>query len=138
MKKTVSLLLCLILACAFFYGCGAKTKVLKETDEFIVLTPSKDFVGKSLKECMDDLKERGELEFTEQDSEWGAFINSVNGIENTLSTYWMLYTDDAENSDSWSQIEYQSKTYNIANYGASSLVIAKDCIYIWVYTKSAY
>ena len=138
MKKTVALLLCVMFFCALLCGCGAKTKVLKETDKFIVITPSENFVGKTLKDCMDDLKTRGELEFTEQDSELGAFINSVNGIENTSSMYWMVYTDDAENSDGWSKIEYQSKTYNIANYGASSLVIAKDCIYIWVYTESAY
>lgn len=138
MKKAVTVLLCVVLACTLFVGCGAKTKVLKETNKFIVITPSENFVGKTLKDCMDDLKTRGELEFTEQNSEFGAFINSVNGIANTSSMYWMLYTDDAENSDNWSKIEYQSKTYNIANYGASSLVIAKDCIYIWVYTESAY
>ena len=115
-----------------------KTKILKETDEIIIITPSEDFVGKTLKECMDDLKTHGKLDFTETSSEYGAFITSVNGIENTSLKYWMLYTDDAENSDSWSQIEYQSKTYNIANYGASDLVIAKGCIYIWVYTESAY
>ena len=138
MKKLVTLLLCVALACAFLCGCAQKTKVLKETDKFIVITPSEDFVGKTLKECMDDLKDRGELDFTEQDSAYGAFINSVNGIENTSSMYWMLYTDDAENSDDWSKIEYQSKTYKIANYGASGLVVAKGCIYIWVYTESSY
>ena len=49
MKKTVALLLCVMLFCALLCGCGAKTKVLKETDEFIVITPSDDFVGQTLK-----------------------------------------------------------------------------------------
>ena len=139
MKKIVTLLLCIMLAFALLCGCGAKTKVLKETDKFIIITPSEDFVGKTLKDCMDDLKTRGELDFTEQDSEFGAFINSVNGIANTSSTYWMLYTDDAENSnDAWGTIEYDGTTYASASLGASSLVIAKGCIYIWVYTESTY
>ena len=138
MKKLASLLLCVMLACAVLCGCGAKTKILKETDEFIIITPSEDFVGKSLKDCMDDLKIRGELDFTEQESAYGAFINSVNSIENTSSKYWMLYTDDTENSGDWSKIEYQAKLYQIANYGASQLIVAKGCIYIWVYTESTY
>ena len=134
MKKTVALLLCVMLFCALLCGCGAKTKVLKETDEFIVITPSEDFVGKTLKDCMDDLKTRGELEFTVNNG----MISSINGIDNPAdySYCWMLYTDDAANSnDAWGTIEYDGKTYASATLGAESLVIAEDCVYIWVYTK---
>ena len=137
MKKLVALLLCVTLACAILCGCGAKTKILKETDEFIVITPSEDFVGKTLKDCMDDLKTRGELEY---EMEKG-MVTSVNGVDNPAdySYCWMLYTDDAENSnDAWGTIEYSGKTYASASYGATELVIAKGCIYIWVYSESAY
>lgn len=134
MKKTVALLLCVMLFCALLCGCGAKTKVLKETDEFIVITPSEDFVGKTLKDCMDDIKTRGELEFTVNNG----MISSINGIDNPAdySYCWMLYTDDAENSnDAWGTVVYEGKTYASATLGAESLVIAEDCVYIWVYTK---
>ena len=134
MKKIVTLLLCVLLACAFLCGCGAKTKVLKETDEFIIITPSAEFVDKTLKECMDDLKTRGELDFTSNNG----MISSINGIDNPAdySYCWMLYTDDAENSnDAWGTIEYNGKTYASSTLGADSLIIAKDCVYIWVYTK---
>ena len=48
----------------------------------------------------------------------------------------MLYTDDAENSnDAWGTVVYEGKTYASATLGAESLVIAEDCVYIWVYTK---
>lgn len=137
MKKIVTLLLCVVLACAFLCGCGAKTKVLKETDEFIIITPSEDFVGKTLKDCMDDLKTRGELDYVINDG----FVSSVNGIDTPAdySYYWILYTDDAENSnDAWGKIEYDGKTYASASLGASSLVISEGCIYIWVYTESTY
>ena len=137
MKKTVALLLCVMLFCALLCGCGAKTKVLKETDEFIVITPSEDFVGKTLKDCMDDLKTRGELEFTEKDSEWGAYIDSVNGIASAGSKYWLLYTDDTENSGGVS-IKCEEKTCYLASYGASNLIIAKGCIYVWVYGESPF
>ena len=136
MKKIVALLLSVVLLCAFLCGC-AKTKVLKETDEFIVITPSESFVGKTLKDCMDDLKTRGELDFTEKDYMYGAYIDSVNGIAGTSSMYWMVYTDDTENSGGPS-VEYKDKTYYLASYGASTLVIAKNCIYIWVYGESPF
>ena len=138
MKKLVVIIACLMLAVSLLCGCGQKTKVLKETDEFIIVTPSENFVAKPLIDCMKDLKSRGELDYTEQESEYGAFINSVNGISNTASKYWMLYTDDEENGSTWSTIEYQGKTYKIANYGASELIVAKGCIYIWVFTESAF
>ena len=134
MKKTVALLLCVMLFCALLCGCGAKTKVLKETDEFIVITPSEDFVGKTLKDCMDDLKTRGKLEFTVNNG----MISSINGIDNPAdySYCWMLYTDDAENSnDAWGTVVYEDKTYASATLGAESLVLAEDCVYIWVYIK---
>ena len=134
MKKIIALSLCIMLLCAFLCGCEAKTKVLKETDEFIVITPSEEFVGKTLKDCMDDLKTRGELEFSVNKG----MISSINGIDNPAdySYCWMLYTDDAENgNDAWGTIEHAGKTYASATLGAESLVIAKGCVYIWVYTK---
>ena len=134
MKKIVALILCVVFACALLCGCGAKTKVLKETDEFIVITPSENFAGKTLKECMDDLKAHGELDFTVK----SGMISSINGIDNPAdySYCWMLYTDDAENSnDTWGTIEHEGKTYASATLGATELVIARDCTYIWVFTK---
>lgn len=134
MKKITALLLCVALLCAFLCGCAPKTKVLKESDEFIVITPSEEFVGKTLKDCMDDLKNRGELEFTVK----SGMISSINGIDNPAdySYCWMLYTDDAENSNNaWGTIEYKDKVYASAMLGAESLVIAKGCTYIWVFTE---
>ena len=134
MKKIIALSLCIMLLCALLCGCVAKTKVLKETDEFIVITPSEEFAGKTLKDCMDELKTRGELEFTVNNG----MISSINGIDNPAdySYCWMLYTDDAENSnDAWGTVVYEGKTYASATLGAESLVIAEDCVYIWVYTK---
>lgn len=138
MKKLISIVAVMLLAaCVLLCACAPKTKVLKENDEFIVITPSEEFIGKTLKDCMDDLKKRGELDFTEQDSTYGAFINSVNGIENTFDTYWMVYTDDAESSGGFS-VEHEGRVCYLASFGASELVISKGCIYIWVYEASRF
>lgn len=134
MKKVVTVLLCVVLACTLFVGCGGKNTVLKETDEFIVLTPSDGFAGKKLSEFMDFAKENGELDYKLENS----MVTSVNGIDNPAdySYCWMLYTDDAENSNSaWGTIEYEGKTYASAALGATELVIAENCTYIWVYTE---
>ena len=134
MKKLICVLLVFVIFCAFPFGCGGKNTVLKETDEFIVLTPTEDFVGRKLIEFMDHTKTEGSLDYTAD----GTFITSVNGIYNSAESgdYWMLYTDDADNSNAaWGTIEYEGKTYASAALGADSLVIAKDCVYIWVYTN---
>ena len=134
MKKFLALSLCVMLACAMLFGCGGKNTVLKETDEFIVLVPTEDYAGKKLSEFMDYAKEQGELDYKLENG----MVTSVNGIDNPAdySYCWMLYTDDAENSnDAWGTIQYKEKTYASATLGASALVIAKDCTYIWVYTK---
>ena len=134
MKKLASLLLCVMLACAVLCGCGGKNTVLKENDQFIVLTPTDDFAGKKLSEFMDFAKGKGTLDYKLENG----MVTSVNGIDNPAdySYCWMLYTDDAENSNAaWGTIEYSAKVYASASLGATELVIAKGCVYIWVYTK---
>jgi hypothetical protein len=46
----------------------------------------------------------------------------------------MLYTSDAENSNSaWGTVEYDGKEYGSAVSGAETLKIKADQLYIWVY-----
>lgn len=125
MKKLAYFLVCIVLACTFLCGCGAERKT-------VVLTPQEEFAGKTLSEFMTSEKDAGRLDFTIENS----MVTSVNGVKNTTNTFWMLYTDDADNSNSaWGTIEYDGKTYASATLGATELIIAKDCTYIWVYTK---
>ena len=125
MKKIVALLLCVALACAFLFGCGAEGKK-------VVLSPQSEFVGQTLSEFMENEKEQGCLDFAIENG----MVVSLDGVKNTTNTFWMLYTDDAGNSNNaWGTIEYNGKTYASATLGATELVIAKDCTYIWVFTK---
>lgn len=134
MKKFIYLIANVLLLCAFMCGCGGKNTILKESDNFIVLTPSEEYEGKTLSQFMDNLKKGGELDYKVENN----MVTSVNGIDNAAdySYCWMLYTDDAENSNkAWGTIEYKDKTYASASYGATQLIVKKDCVYIWVYTK---
>ena len=79
---------------------------------------------------MNKLVERGELEFTAADG----MVTSIGGKANTTNSYWMLYTDDAENSnEDWGTAEYEGKTYLSATLGYESLPIKEGCTYIWMY-----
>lgn len=125
MKKIVALFLCVVLACVFLCGCDNVGKK-------VVLSPSENFVGKTLSEFMQSEKDQDKLDFVIEKS----MVVSIDGIKNTTNTYWMLYTDDAENSnDAYGTIEHEGKTYASATLGAESLIIAEGCVYIWVYTK---
>lgn len=134
MKKLVCVFLCFAIICAGLLGCGGKNTVLKESDRFIILTPSEEFTGKKLSDFMDYTKEQGTLDYKLENG----MVTSVNGIDNPAdySYCWMLYTDDAEKSNTaWGTIEFNGKNYASATLGANALIIAKDCTYIWVYTK---
>lgn len=125
MKKIAALLLCVALFCAFLCGCDNVGKK-------VVLTPQSEFVGQTLAIFMENEKEQGRLNFVIEKS----MVVSIDGVKNTTNTYWMLYTDDAENSnDAWGTIEHDGKVYASATLGAESLVIADGCTYIWVFTK---
>jgi polar amino acid transport system substrate-binding protein len=64
-------------------------------------------------------------------------VMAINGLYNDVvswSASWMLYTNDAELSNTaWGTCEYQGEIYGSAMYGAESLTVKNGCRYIWVY-----
>ena len=136
-RKILVLALVLVLAVLTLFACNTKEKeptVLKESDEYIVLKPTADFVGKSLLEFMNSAKANGELDFTVDSTN---MVQSINGIANPAdySKCWMLYTSDAEHANTaWGTIVYKDQTYGSATLGAESLIIVENGLYIWVYT----
>ena len=86
--------------------------------------------GKTLKDYMDYLVADGVLTYQLS----GTMLDSVNGVKNGLKSYWMLYTDDADNSNNtWGTIEKDGKTYASAMYGICELPIKDGCTYILTY-----
>ena len=141
MKKTTMRVFCMLLVlmmtCSLLLtGCKKEPVVIKDSDTYIVIKPTKESMdGKTdmlLIEYMDQLAQQGELECTIADG----MITSINGIENPadFSSCWMLYTSDAENSNTaWGTVEYEGVEYGSAVSGAEVLKIKEGQLYIWVF-----
>ena len=137
-KRLSSLLLVLLLTLSVLLpGCQkSEPLVIKDSDTFIVLKITPEALeGKEdqyMIDYMNELAQKGELECTISNG----MITSINGIENPadFSSCWMLYTSDAENSNTaWGTVEYEGVEYGSAISGAETLKLKADVIYIWVY-----
>ena len=138
MKKSLSFLLAVMLlgSMMLLTGCRSEPLVIKDSDTYIVVKTTQEALdGETdmlLIEYMEQLKEKGELEFDISDG----MIVSINGIENPAdySSCWMLYTSDEELSNAaWGTVEYEGKLYGSAVSGAETLKIKPDQLYIWVF-----
>lgn len=136
-KRLFSLLLVLILAFSVLLsGCQKEPLVIKDSETCIVIKPTKESMDGNtdmlLIDYMNKLAEEGELACTISNG----MITSINGIENPadFSSCWMLYTSDAENSNTaWGTVEYEGVEYGSAISGAEVLKIKADQLYIWVF-----
>ena len=148
MKKSLSLLLVMILAVALLLPGCQQDKVVIETPESTpetnLIITNDHVIIKITQEAMDGatdmtlmdymtkLKDQGKLEFAISDG----MITSINGIENPAdySSCWMLYTSDADNANAaWGTVEYEGQEYGSAISGAETLKIKADQLYIWVF-----
>ncbi len=127
--KKLSKILALILSvvCLLsFTACG------KEPERVVITATSSeyDIEGKTLNEFMAMLSDDGKLTYEVRDG----LMTSINGIANTTNSYWMLYTDDEENSNTaWGTVEHEGRTYVSASLGVMELVVKDGATYIWVY-----
>ena len=85
--------------------------------------------GTKLLDYMNELKKLNEITFTIDNG----MIMTIDGKSGNSSTFWMLYTDDADNSNSqWGTYEYEGKTLGSATLGADQLPVKDGCVYVWV------
>ena len=148
MKKSLSLLLVMIITCVLLLpGCQPDKLVIETpeadpetnlviTDDHVIIKITQEALDgatdMTLMTYMETLKDNGELEFAVSDG----MITSINGIENPAdySSCWMLYTSDEDNANkAWGIVEYEGKEYGSAISGAETLVIKADQLYIWGY-----
>lgn len=134
MKKLAAFLCAVIavLAAVAAVGCGARQPVTAdENTVFITAVDSFfDFENKTLKDYMDFLQANGKLTYTIS----GGMVGSINGKANTSNSYWMLYTDDKENSNGgWGTFEHEGKEYGSAILGVEQLPVKQNCAYVWAY-----
>ncbi len=89
----------------------------------------------TLLQLMERAKTDNKLDFEES----GGMITSLNNKKNVadLSSCWMLYTSDAELSNTqWGTIPWNAwngQTLGSSIVGADALPIAKGMVYVWVY-----
>lgn len=141
MKNTTKRLSCLfavlLLACSVLLpGCKSEPLVIKDSETCIVIKTTQEVLAGNedmvLIDYMNQLVEKGELTCTIKDG----MVTSINGIDNPsdFSSCWMLYTSDAENSNSaWGVVEYNGVEYGSAISGAETLKLKADQLYIWVF-----
>lgn len=126
-RKFVSLVSLVLAALALLALAGCHTSsVTADVDVVIRATAEQD--GMTLLAVMEELQEEGELSFTVSDG----MITELNGTKQTLSSYWMLYTNDQENAnEQWGTCEYEGEVLGSATLGAGELAVKADCVYLW-------
>ena len=118
-----------ITLCAFAAACKSENV---EPVIFKADSESFDYNNKTLLDYMTYLQDEGEFTFVMGSD---GMMKSINGKENTLKSYWMLYTDDAENAnEAWGTYEHEGVIYGSAIAGAGEQKLTRNCTYIWVYT----
>lgn len=135
-----SLVLAALCSACLFISCG-KTRETKAvalesvTETMVVMKVEEAEEGATALSALTKLKDEGLIEFTVQESTYGAYITAINGKAETTGYSWMLYTSDEEVSTTeFGTVEYGGKTYGQASLGASSLVVKAGEYYIWAYT----
>ena len=109
------------------------------TQTMVVMKVDEAEENASALSALTKLKEDGLIEFTVQESSYGAYITSINGKAEesgaTSGYSWMLYTSDTEFSTTeFGVVEYNGVEYGQAALGASSLIVKSGEYYIWYYT----
>ena len=123
----------LALGAMLLCGCNSgpvKASVVKTTDTMVVVKVEKVEGEATLMSVMETLKEEGELDFKVVNG----MITEINGVANPadFSSCWMLYTSDAELSNSaWGTVEYDGQAMGSAIVGADTLTVAAGAYYVW-------
>ena len=109
------------------------------TETLIVMKVDEAEENASALSALTKLKDEGLIDFTVQESTYGAYITSINGKAEesgaTSGYSWMLYTSDEEFSTTeFGTVEYGGVAYGQASLGASSLIVKAGEYYIWYYT----
>lgn len=131
--KLLAVFVVLVILASAVVGCS-KPKVVSQSEKTIAISVS-DYYCEitstlTLLNYMNALKESGEISFVIENG----MIVQINDVEQSTNSYWMLYTDDEENSNAvWGTIVYEGKSYSSASLGAESIVVKEGFTYIWNY-----
>lgn len=127
-SKFVTLISLVLAALALLALAGCHKSSVTTEEDVVVIRVSAEQDGMALLAVMEELQEAGELSFTVSDG----MITELNGTKQTLSSYWMLYTNDQENAnEQWGTHEYEGEVLGSATLGAGELAVKAGCVYLW-------
>lgn len=144
-KKWLAVLLAVVsmAVCALLFGCNQKTcayTVEKNEETLLVVKADETKTDVSLFDVLKELAEGKEIELTYSESEYGAYITSVNGTvpDAAKGEYWMLYTtlttiegdEMIYSSSEYGSYDLSGTVCGMANVGASSLPMVDGCYYV--------
>lgn len=108
------------------------TYELVKADGKVMITITKNNYTRNMKfiEIMQRLQSEGEVTYQISNG----MVTQIDGVANTSSSYWMLYTDDETFSNTeWGTLEYNGKTYASAMFGADAMPATNGVTYVWSY-----
>ncbi|MGN0823589.1 MAG: hypothetical protein ACI4MB_00815 [Candidatus Coproplasma sp.] len=131
-KNWLAFLLCIVVAAFGVAFAACNKNAVDANDERVAITVVNATENESLLDYMQTLQGDGKLTYTIDNG----MVTSINGINQTTNTYWMLYTSDTDNAnDAWGTCEYNGQTLGSATLGAERLKVKEGCVYVWVFTK---
>ena len=128
MKKVLKSLVIVFIVSILFASVGCT----KNEDEVALSVPQSYDVeeGERLIDYMEYLSQKGKLDYEVKDG----MVVSINGKENTLNSYWMIYVDLEEYSNTaWGEYEYKNEKLGSATLGVESLPLVSGATYVFVY-----
>ena len=133
MKKILSLILLVVCACLCFVGCNdisnTADTVAKDGDYVLINVESIPESVVTLSDYMNSIKGGNEISAFIIEN---GMLTSINGKKSQGSLYWMLYTSDAEYSNTaWGSVTVDGVTYYSATLGAEELPVKGGCTYVW-------
>lgn len=128
MKKVLKSLVIVFIVSILFASVGCT----KNEDEVALSVPQSYDVeeGERLIDYMEYLSQKGKLDYEVKDG----MVVSIHGKENTLNSYWMIYVDLEEYSNTaWGEYEYKNEKLGSATLGVESLPLVSGATYVFVY-----
>ena len=143
-----AVLLCFITSFSVACKNGETTAKIESVTETQIVMSIEETDGKATAlDALKSLRNQDLISFDYIESSYGAYITSINGkaeyvIESTLTSSkgysWMLYTSDMENAYEEKSIEINGITCGQSAFGASSLAVKSDELYVWVFEYYEY
>lgn len=141
--NVATFILAVIMSVFVFASCKLEGKVeqatvIQSTNSILVIRIDAIQGEPTLFDAMTMLKEKGEMQFVSENSDFGQSIININGVENASdwSWYWASYTTDEENGTF--AFNRDNTDWYYAAAGISFLPVKEGEMYMFEYIEFVY